>query len=105
MSGQSAAQYRSLVPWPEKILGPRPGLKEINLVCWGSFILFLLAPICILLAIQYKAHNLYFEKSPVDFVYFYGTGKIADTHPAIDVYDYGLQLATFSGILPLDHGS
>ena len=104
MSGQSATQYRSFVSWPEKILGPRPGMKEINLTCWVTFILFLLAPICILLAIQYKDHNLYFEKSPVDFVYFYGTGKIADTHSAIDVYDYRLQLATFNGILPLDHG-
>lgn len=95
---------RSFIRWPERILGPRPGLKEINVVCWGIFILFLLAPICILLAVQFKVHNLYFEKSPVDFVYFYGTGKIADTHPAIAVYDYGLQLETFNKVVRLDNG-
>ena len=101
---QTQTQQRSIVPWPE-FLGPRPGLKEINLLCWAVFTLCVVAPACIVLGLQLRSGNLYFTKSPVDFVYLYGTGQIANTHPAIDVYNYGLQLAEFNKIQPLDHGT
>jgi len=38
---------------------------------------------------------------PVDFIYFYGIGKILNLHPAVQLYDYGLQLKTFNDIYPL----
>jgi hypothetical protein len=38
---------------------------------------------------------------PVDFIYFYGIGQILNQHPAIQLYDYGLQLKTFNDIFPL----
>lgn len=101
---QSQTQHQSIVPWP-KFLGPRPGLKEINLICWAVFTLCVVAPACIVLGLQLRSGNLYFTKSPVDFVYLYGTGQIANTHPAIEVYNYRLQLEVFNRIQPLDHGT
>jgi hypothetical protein len=53
---------------------------------------------------QYKAGNLYLEKEPVDFVYFYGTGQIANTHPPLDIYNYDLQLAKFNSIREIKDG-
>jgi hypothetical protein len=38
---------------------------------------------------------------PVDFIYFYGIGQILNQHPAVQLYDYGLQLKTFNDIYPL----
>ncbi len=57
----------------------------------GPVLLCIVTPAVVILGMQMKGGNLYFEKSPVDFVYFYGIGQIARTHPAIDVYDYQLQ--------------
>jgi len=88
--------------WPEKILGPRPGLKEMNFVCWGLFIGCVIIPLSVVLLAQFKGGAAFFLRSPVDFVYFYGIGKIADERSAINVYDYSLQLQVFNEILPLD---
>ena len=95
----------TLTLWPEKILGPRPGLKEINVICWSIFIGFIVVPACGLLFIQYKTGKLFFLQSSVDFIYVYGTGQIANEHPAIDVYDYDLQMQVFNKILPLHEGT
>jgi hypothetical protein len=35
---------------------------------------------------------------PIDFIYFYGIGHILNQHPAVQLYDYGLQLKTFNDI-------
>ena len=104
MTPPAQAPRRSMILWPEKILGPRPGLKEIGVLCWAIFCLCIVAPTCIALAIQYKYGKLYFEKDPVDFVYFYGTGQIANTHPALDIYNYGLQLEKFNNIRTMKKG-
>ena len=103
MNSRTDTQHRSLVPWPT-IIGPRPGLKEINVICWALFCLCIVTPAVVILSMQMKAGNLYFEKAPVDFVYFYGIGQIAKTHPAIDVYDYQLQTEIFNKIQPLRNG-
>jgi hypothetical protein len=95
--------HRPLFPWPA-VLGPRPGLKEIHVLCWAMFCLCILVPQCIALVSQYRAGNLYLEKDPVDFVYFYGTGQIANTHPPLDIYNYDLQLAKFNSIRLIKEG-
>jgi hypothetical protein len=46
----------------------------------------------------------FFNRSPVDFVYFYGTGSIAAEHSVYEVYDLRLQLEVFNKILPLHDG-
>ncbi len=74
------------------------------MVCWALFCLCIVAPAAFILGMQMKAGGLYFEKSPVDFVYFYGIGQIAKAHPAIDVYDYQLQSEIFNKIQPLQDG-
>lgn len=102
---QSGTSNRYLVPWPEKVLGPRPGLKEINLLCWGLFCLCVVAPACFFLVVQIKTDKEFFRQSGVDFVYFYGSGEIANSHGAAEVYNYPLQLATFNRILTLPHGT
>jgi hypothetical protein len=90
-----------LCPGRRVFSAPRPGLKEINVVCWTLFCLCLVAPIRVVLGLQTKTGNLYFEKSPVDFIYFYGTWQIVKTHPTIDVYDYQWQLEEFNSIQAL----
>lgn len=99
------SEKSGLALWPTKILGPRPGLKEMNVACWGMFVTFLFVPICIVLFIQLKTGRLFFEQSEVDFIYFYGTGQIANQHPAIQVYDYNLQMQVFNHIFQLHEGT
>jgi hypothetical protein len=87
------------VRWPDRILGPRPGLKEITLVCWSLFVACLVVPLSVLLFLHWKAGSL------GDFVYFYGIGHLANEHSAGRLYDYSLQLKTFNAIEPLQDGT
>lgn len=98
MNGPIDIEHRTHLPWP-RILGPRPGLKEINVVCWALFCMCIVAPSVVIFTMQMRAGNL-----SVDFVYFYGIGQIAKTHPAIDVYDYRLQQDVFNKIQPKHDG-
>jgi Glycosyltransferase family 87 len=91
-------QKRKLILWPERFLGPPPGLKELNLICWGLFIGFVIAPIFFVVLIQSRTGRLYFRQTPVDFIYLYGTGRIANEHSVAEVYDNNLQLKTFNEI-------
>jgi hypothetical protein len=87
--------------WPERILGPAPGLAEINLVCWGCFLAFLVVPLGVL---AYR-HELRVESHDRDFVYFYGLGRILNEYPSYRLYDYALQKEVFSEIHPLKEGT
>jgi len=31
--------------WPAFLLGPRPGLKEVAVVCWSLFVILLVIPL------------------------------------------------------------
>lgn len=90
--------------WPTQILGPRPGLREMNLVCWGMFIAFLLIPLCVFFWIQAVRGTLAITQLRSDFVYFYGDGKIAREYPADRIYDPNLQLQIFRAIYPSPEG-
>lgn len=98
VNGPIDVEQRAHFPWPG-FLGPRPSLKEINVVCWTLVCLCLVAPSAVIFGTQMRAGSL-----SVDFVYFYGIGQIAKTHPAIDVYDYRLQQDVFNKIQPKHDG-
>ncbi len=92
---------QALLRWPESILGPRPGLKELNVFCWGLFVLGLIFPLCFVLFIRWRLGVRFSSLLPIDFIYFYGIGHILNQHPAVQLYDYGLQAKTFDEIYHL----
>ena len=100
----SNTKERSIL-WPERILGPRPGLKELNVICWGLFVGCIILPISVNLWVQIKNGALFFSQTAIDFVYFYGTGSIAADRSVCDVYNFPLQLEVFNKILPLHDGT
>lgn len=90
--------------WPERILGPCPSLKELNLICWGLFVAFLLAPLGVIHWTQVKHGGGSIRQLHSDFVYFYGDGEIAREYPAVKIYDYPLQKKVFTAIYPAYEG-
>src|SRR5260221_5563217 len=96
-------RIKGLIGWPESILGLRPGLKELNVICWGLFVAGLVVPVTVYLWFRYKSGAKFSDLLPIDFVYFYGVGRLLNEHSAASLYDYGLQLKTFNDIYPLQH--
>ncbi len=95
---------KASIHWPDRILGPRPGLKEVNLACWGMFVAFLIVPVSIVFWLHSQTGSGSIRKLHADFVYFYGVGQIAHQYSAVRVYDFELQQKTFNQIYPLhDH--
>ena len=94
---------RTLFRWPDKFLGPPPGLKEINAACWGQFILVLLI-FFFLVGAQIKNQWGIFRDWHCAFIYFYGIGHIANDYPAVRIYDYSLQQKVFNEINPAPEG-
>ena len=101
-----AQSNRGLLQWPQSILGPRPGLKELNVVCWSLFVIGLIFPLSVFLWVRWKSGATFSSLLPIDFIYFYGIGYILNHHPVVQLYDYGLQMKTFNDIYPLSesHG-
>jgi hypothetical protein len=93
------------IEWPVRILGPQPGLKEINIACWGLLAAFLVLGLGVPLWTQFRTGVGTIHILPADFIYFYGIGIIAGSHPLPQLYDYNLQLATFNRIFPLHDGA
>jgi len=81
------------IRWPEQTLGPRPGLRELNVICWG-----LLIALALLIGALVRNHVSGGEG--FDFVYFYGAGRLAAEHPPARLYDYASQLRVFNSICP-----
>jgi len=94
-----ALRKKGLIRWPDRLLGPRPGLKEVTLVCWCLFVSCLVVPISVALWFHWRTGSL------GDFVYFYGIGHLANEHSPAKLYDYGLQLKIFNQIEPLQEGT
>lgn len=90
--------------WPRKVLGPPPGLKGLNLICWGLFVALLVVPLCVILRLQVKHGTGSVTQLHSDFVYVYGDGLIARNYPAARIYDYRLQQQVFNGIYPARNG-
>jgi hypothetical protein len=99
----AALDRRPWIRWPHRILGPRPGLKELNLASWTLFLLLMVLPSLFVFFVQNRTEAA-FPKLRFGFVYFYGIGQIANEYPATRLYDYDLQQKVFTGIRPLgDH--
>jgi hypothetical protein len=91
--------------WPNRLLGPAPGLKELNLGCWGALAAFLIIQLGVPLWVQFRTgvHSLHIL--PADFIYFYGIGRIANEFPLARLYDYSLQLQVFNQVFALHDGA
>jgi hypothetical protein len=87
--------------WPVRIFGPVPGLMELNLACWGLFVGFVAVPLFVRLWIQFKSKGGITNILPIDFIYFYGIGRLTNEYPLTRLYDYSLQLKIFNDIYPL----
>jgi hypothetical protein len=91
--------------WPVRFLGPPPGLKELNLACWGLFVGFVVLPLLVPLWFRFRSGAGFSSILPVDFIYFYGDGSIVRSYPINRLYDYSLQLKTFNDIFPFHDGA
>ncbi len=88
----------ALSRWPERVLGPALTLKEINLICWGCFLAFLVLPLSIVVAGRQ-------EMPDADFVNFYAMGRILNEHPPEKLYDPELQTRIRNEVHPLRTGA
>src|SRR5580658_6722190 len=79
------------IRWPSRILGPKPGLEEVNLIGWGMFVAFLVVPVCVILWLHLTSASGSLRSLHSDFVYFYGIGRIVTEYSLMRVYDPGLQ--------------
>ncbi len=91
--------------WPRQLLGPPPGLKEINLACWGALAAFLVLKVGVPLWLEARTGVPSLHILPADFIYFYGIGSIANHYPLAQLYDYNLQLKTFNDLYVLHDGA
>jgi len=87
--------------WPGRILGPAPGLVELNLACWGLFVGFIIVPLLTPVWIHLRAGDGWSYLMPCDFIYFYGIGRIVNEYPLSRLYEYSLLLKTTDEIFPL----
>jgi len=90
--------------WPSKLLGPPPGMKEINVACWFQFIALLLI-IFVALGAQIKNQSGIFRDWRCDFIVMYGIGHIANEYSTAHLYDYDLQKKVFNEIHPAPAGT
>lgn len=84
-----------------RVFGPAPGLKEINLVCWGLFLGFLVLPTSLILFNKVQRGQFVKQVPEVDFIYFYSMGRMFNDYPASQLYDYELQKKICTEIHPL----
>jgi len=97
VDSQSVAQRFltvSFIKWPSRMLGPMPNLRELNLICWGLFLVGLLVPLAVVTISRKQVPD-------ADFVYFYAMGRILNELPAQQLYDYELQQRVCMEIHPI----
>ncbi len=71
-------------PQPGRLLASPANLKQLNLICWGLFLVAFVLP--------FTAFVLATHRPPDgDFAGFYALGRILNTHPMSDLYNYDLQ--------------
>jgi hypothetical protein len=104
--GSPAREPRQTIwRWPDRLLGPPPGLKELSLGCWGLLLAFVIVRFAVPLVIQLRTGVQTMHLLPADFIYFYGIGRLAREYPLTYLYDYVLQLRVFNQIYPLQDGA
>jgi hypothetical protein len=97
----SQRHKQALIRWPTRLLGPRPGLKEIHLACWGMLIGFVIFPVCFGFWVHHRIAPGKLPPIASGFTYFYGVGKIVDQYPPQKLYDAHFQEAIFNQIWPI----
>jgi Glycosyltransferase family 87 len=75
-------------------------LKDLSVLCWALCLVLVIVPEC--LAIKGHVESGRFQRIPqIDFVFFYGMGKMFNEYPAAKVYDYELQKKVCTDLHPL----
>ncbi len=92
---------KSFLRSPGQVLGPMPGIKELNVAGWSWLASLLVINYLVPLWARFKSGAGMINIYPSDFIYFYGIGHIAKDYPLIRFYDYSLQLKVFNDIYPL----
>jgi SAM-dependent methyltransferase len=87
-----------------RTLGPVPTLKELNLVCWGLFIAFLVLPLAFVSYTHHRSGEPLLKTGESDFVYLYGMGRLFNDHPAEELYDWAIQKKICTAIHPIQRG-
>ncbi len=82
----------------ERTLGPALTLRELNLICWGCFIAFLVLPLCVVVRGRTYLPD-------VDFVNFYAMGRILNEYSPDKLYDADLQTRIRTEVHPLRMGA
>ena len=90
--------------WPSALLGPPPGLRELNVLCWALFVTFFLFPLTVVLVEQHATGKKFSNFLPVDFIYYYGDGRLVNEYPPEGLYNHDLQMKVFNEIYPLNGG-
>jgi hypothetical protein len=91
-------------PFAARTLGPVPALKELNLVCWGLFIAFLVLPLAFVSYTHHRSGEPLLKTGESDFVYLYGMGRLFNDHPAEELYDWAIQKKLCTDIHPIQRG-
>ncbi len=77
---------------------PTTRSQRIERVLLGPLCNWVDLPSVVILWVRWKSGARFSSLLPIDFIYFYGIGHILNQHPAVQLYDYGLQLKTFNDI-------
>ena len=80
------------------LLGPALNLKELNLICWGLFLIGVFLP----MAVVAIGRN---QVPDADFAGFYSLGRILNEHPAQELYNFALQKKICTEVHALQAGS
>lgn len=71
-------------PQPGRFLTSPAILKQLNLICWGVFLVCFVLPFTAIVIASHRPPD-------GDFAGFYALGRILNTHPMQDLYNYELQ--------------
>ncbi|HXR38665.1 MAG TPA: glycosyltransferase family 87 protein [Terracidiphilus sp.] len=69
---------------PGRALASPANLKQLNLICWSVFLVAFVLPFTVIVIASHRPPD-------GDFAGFYSLGRILNTHPMQDLYDYELQ--------------
>ena len=71
-------------PQPGRLLASTAQLKQLNLICWSLLLACFVLPFSTVVIASHRPPD-------GDFAGFYALGRILDTHPPQDLYNYELQ--------------
>jgi hypothetical protein len=78
---------------PGQVLPSSPRLKQLNVICWTLLLVGFVLPFSIIVIGSHRPPD-------GDFAGFYSLGRIANTHPMKDLYNYELQQQVCNQVHP-----